>query len=85
MHCSYCGFVGGKLDLSVREWTCLSCGTVHDRDSNAAVNILVAGGHSETLNGRGGKRQTFVKEAAAVEASTHLEKPVQLSIFDILQ
>ncbi|EAW34517.1 RNA-guided endonuclease TnpB family protein [Lyngbya sp. PCC 8106] len=84
--CSYCGFVGGKkLDLSIREWTCLNCGTVHDRDSNAAVNILVAGGHSETLNGRGGKRQTFVKEAAAVEASTHLEKPVQLSIFDILQ
>jgi putative transposase len=41
--CSCCGFVGGKLDLSVRGWTCLNCGTVHDRDENAAKNILVAG------------------------------------------
>ncbi len=54
--CSCCGFKGGKLDLSVREWECLNCGTKHDRDTNAAINILVAGGQSETLNGRGGKR-----------------------------
>ncbi|MDJ0547503.1 MAG: hypothetical protein PX637_24795, partial [Microcystis sp. M53601_WE4] len=39
-------------------------------DVNAAVNIKVAGGHSETLNGRGGKRKTSVKEAASREAST---------------
>ncbi|WP_363268175.1 RNA-guided endonuclease TnpB family protein [Okeania sp. SIO2B3] len=54
--CSCCGFKGGKLDLQVREWECLNCGTRHDRDENAAINILVAGGQSETLNGRGGKR-----------------------------
>ncbi|NEQ77901.1 MAG: transposase [Okeania sp. SIO2C9] len=62
--CSCCGFKGGKLDLSVREWECLNCGTKHDslrltggyRDENAAINILVAGGQSETLNGCGGKR-----------------------------
>ncbi|WP_287289396.1 zinc ribbon domain-containing protein, partial [Okeania sp. SIO2B9] len=54
--CSCCGFKGGKLDLSVREWECLNCGTKHDRDENAAINILVAGGQSETKNGRGGKR-----------------------------
>jgi len=68
--CSCCGFRGGKLDLAVREWTCLNCETIHDRDINAAVNILVAGGHSETLNGRGGKRQT-TSVAASCEASTH--------------
>ncbi|NCR20189.1 MAG: transposase, partial [Microcystis aeruginosa LL13-03] len=33
-------------------------------------NIKVAGGHSETLNGRVGKRKTSVKEAASCEAST---------------
>ncbi|MGD1806087.1 RNA-guided endonuclease InsQ/TnpB family protein [Dapis sp. BLCC M126] len=68
--CSNCGFKGGKLDLSIREWECLNCGAKHDRDENAAINILVAGGQSETLNGRGGKRKTTAKEAAANETST---------------
>ncbi len=80
--CSCCGFKGGKLDLSIRKWTCLNCGATHDRDINAAVNILVAGGHSETINGRGGERKTSAKGAATVEASTHLEFK-QLSLFDI--
>ncbi|WP_287524661.1 zinc ribbon domain-containing protein [Okeania sp. SIO2C2] len=63
--CSSCGFKGGKLDLQVREWECLNCGAKHDRDGNAAINILVAGGQSETLNGRGGKCKTTAKVAAA--------------------
>ncbi|MGD1805652.1 RNA-guided endonuclease InsQ/TnpB family protein [Dapis sp. BLCC M126] len=68
--CSSCGFKGGKLDLSIREWECLNCGTKHDRDENAAINILVAGGQSETLNGHGGKHETTAKVAAACEMST---------------
>jgi putative transposase len=40
--CSVCGAVGGKKPLHVREWTC-TCGTLHDRDVNAAMNILAAG------------------------------------------
>jgi putative transposase len=40
--CGNCGTVRGKLPLNVREWTC-ACGTVHDRDINAARNILAAG------------------------------------------
>ncbi|NEQ71772.1 MAG: IS200/IS605 family element transposase accessory protein TnpB [Okeania sp. SIO2C9] len=75
--CSSCGFKGGKLDLQVREWECLNCGAKHDRDHNAAINILVAGGQSETLNGRGGKYKTNVKLAAASETSTHRRAMVQ--------
>lgn len=41
--CSHCGFNGGKKELDVREWICLNCGTWHDRDVNAAINILSAG------------------------------------------
>jgi putative transposase len=32
--CSCCGQIGGKKELSVREWTCLFCGETHDRDGN---------------------------------------------------
>ena len=35
--CSSCGEIGGKKELSVREWTCLYCGAEHDRDTNAAI------------------------------------------------
>ncbi len=40
--CSACGTLREKLPLHVREWTC-DCGTTHDRDINAARNILAAG------------------------------------------
>ncbi|MFD4460402.1 RNA-guided endonuclease InsQ/TnpB family protein [Nocardia sp. NPDC058480] len=50
--CSECGVVGEKKPLHVREWTC-GCGAVHDRDLNAAINILAAG-QAERLNVCGG-------------------------------
>ncbi|MET9515909.1 RNA-guided endonuclease TnpB family protein [Streptomyces sp. NPDC002994] len=40
--CSACGTIRENLPLNVREWTC-DCGTTHDRDVNAACNILAAG------------------------------------------
>ena len=40
--CSVCGATARTMPLSVRSWTC-RCGTVHDRDVNAARNILAAG------------------------------------------
>ncbi len=41
--CSACGHLLAELSLSTRHWTCPSCGTRHDRDVNAAKNILAAG------------------------------------------
>jgi putative transposase len=41
--CSACGHLLAELPLSTRTWLCPSCGTRHDRDVNAAKNILAAG------------------------------------------
>ncbi|MFF2193590.1 RNA-guided endonuclease InsQ/TnpB family protein [Streptomyces sp. NPDC058157] len=41
--CSVCGTIGSGIPLDVREWTCGNCGTTHDRDGNAAINLLAAG------------------------------------------
>ena len=53
--CSACGFSSGPKPLNVRTWTCSACGATHDRDVNAARNILVEGrkvaaGLAETRN-----------------------------------
>jgi len=41
--CSNCGYILPELPLGVREWICPRCGTVHDRDVNAAKNIKAVG------------------------------------------
>lgn len=41
--CSDCGHLLAHLNLGTRSWTCPGCGTLHDRDINAAKNILAAG------------------------------------------
>ncbi|QYC39504.1 putative transposase [Nonomuraea coxensis DSM 45129] len=45
--CSLCGALQEELPLNVREWTC-ACGAVHDREVNAARNILLAAGPAES-------------------------------------
>ncbi len=78
--CSCCGQSGGKKELDVREWTCLYCDTVHDRDICAATNLInyrEAGGQSDSLNGRGAS-VSLPQVAVCGEASTTYE---QLSLF----
>ena len=41
--CNECGWINQNLKLSDREWTCNSCGVIHDRDCNASKNILKEG------------------------------------------
>jgi putative transposase len=41
--CSSCGYGLNKLPLNLREWDCPECGTKHDRDVNAAINVLAVG------------------------------------------
>ena len=77
--CSECGKSGGKKELDVREWECLFCNTIHDRDINAAINLNIwAGGQSDhDKNGRGAS-VSQAKLAVCCEASTTYE---QLSLF----
>ncbi len=70
-----------KIELSVREWICLNCGEIHDRDINASRQILkVAGGQLDTQNGLQRKCKTTAKVAVSSEAST-TPKYKQLSLF----
>lgn len=57
--CSVCGWVYQSLKLSERKWTCASCGEVHDRDINAAKNVLEYG--RADRNSRAGREDGFSK------------------------
>jgi putative transposase len=67
--CSACGVKDGPKPLAVREWTCKECGTVHDRDVNAAKNILALG-RRESLNACGGQVRPLFAVALAGEAGS---------------
>ena len=41
--CCRCRYIAHSMPLSVREWQCPQCETQHDRDTNAAINIMIAG------------------------------------------
>jgi putative transposase len=68
--CSNCGANDGHKPLSVRTWQCEACGTVHDRDVNAARNILAAG-RAERLNACGGTVRPGATLARSGETGTH--------------
>lgn len=54
--CSSCGALpdsrpNGIADLGIRQWVCSDCGAEHDRDVNAALNILARSGHRSPVEG----------------------------------
>lgn len=50
--CSSCGSINKDLKLKDREWSCDGCGTHHDRDHNAAINIKNFGLRASTFGGK---------------------------------
>lgn len=54
--CNTCGHVVEVLPLSIREWACPVCGVIHDRDHNAALNILAVG-QTDRINAQGDRRR----------------------------
>ena len=68
--CSVCGTKDGPKPLHVRNWQCEACGVVHDRDVNAARNILAAG-RAERLNACGGTVRPGTPLARPGETGTH--------------
>ena len=78
--CHYCGCYRESLPLSVREWTCTECGTAHDRDVNAALNLqraaLASGSCPDSKAcgeaGSGRSRKTPVKPASMKQEINHV-------------
>ncbi|WP_245674868.1 RNA-guided endonuclease InsQ/TnpB family protein [Herbidospora cretacea] len=76
--CSACGVIAGRMPLDVREWTC-GCGVTHDRDHNAAKNILAAG-RAERRNACGDQAGPDSGPAPVVEAGTHSTLPASAAL-----
>lgn len=66
--CSNCGRINDKMALDVRSWTC-SCGSAHDRDVNAAINVKAAG--RADFNDRGARGRPAPVQAVRREAVLH--------------
>ncbi|WP_174527184.1 RNA-guided endonuclease InsQ/TnpB family protein [Micromonospora maritima] len=67
--CSACRRINDKMALTVRAWDCL-CGSHHDRDVNAAKNVLAAG-QADNSNDRGAQVRPGLVPAPRGEAVTH--------------
>ena len=73
--CSHCGHIVPALPLSIRQWACPACGSVHDRDHNAALNLQkLAVSSTVTACGEdsaGGRPVPAVKLASMKQESKH--------------
>jgi len=79
--CSSCGWTKQDLTLSIRDWTCESCGEHHDRDVNAAKNILKQG--INILSGSGIESYVKQKQGEALplgESATLEAHPIAFGV-----
>ena len=72
--CSECGHKMDHMPLSVRRWVCPECGCIHDRDVNAAINILSA---ASVEYGRGGTVRLVLPQTSTSRRSV---KPPALAV-----
>ena len=70
--CSACGHVLADLPLDIREWVCPECGTYHDRDTNAAKNVLAEGLSVAACGGSVRPVRARVRRATPKEAGNAL-------------
>lgn len=66
--CSSCGTIQSSLPLNIRKWTCDTCGATHDRDINAAKNLMALGTSVTAFGGdiRPTCRQTSLKKETVI-------------------
>ena len=79
--CSGCGHIVESLPLNMREWTCPECGASHDRDENAAKNILAVGqAVARKSDARGGRVRRAAVSAVTRSARRNANPPVGISV-----
>ncbi|MEZ4866337.1 MAG: RNA-guided endonuclease TnpB family protein [Caldilineaceae bacterium] len=76
--CSDCGAKHKSLTLNIRQWVCTECGVIHDRDENAAINIL-----KETT--RGARESYAVGDTSRAVRRSAPEKFQQLCLLEAQQ
>ena len=77
--CSCCGYRLEALDLGTRQWTCAGCGTQHDRDVNAAINLRMVA-VSSTVSACGGEGAGLARERKTKPAPVKQESSSKVDL-----
>jgi putative transposase len=78
--CSACGHLLASLSLGTRQWTCPGCGTRHDRDVNAAQNIVAAAGLAASACGGDVRRHGATRPQSPLKQESQGASPGILAL-----